>query len=97
MGWASYATESRDRSVSKYQFRAPQEWFAEAYATYYEPGMKSGGNKGGMGDGSGGASAASGEGAGGAKGNSTMSAGAACGVPNRTGRSSGGGVCASAA
>jgi hypothetical protein len=35
--WSSYAAEARDRKVSKYQFRAPGEWFAEAYAAYYEP------------------------------------------------------------
>jgi hypothetical protein len=36
--WTSYAAEARDRKVSKYQFRAQGEWFAEAYAAYYEPG-----------------------------------------------------------
>jgi hypothetical protein len=35
--WNSFAVEARDRKVSKYQFRAPGEWFAEAYAAYYEP------------------------------------------------------------
>jgi hypothetical protein len=35
--WNSYAVEARDRKVSKYQFRAPGEWFAESYAAYYEP------------------------------------------------------------
>ncbi len=35
--WTSYAAEARDRKVSKYQFSAPGEWFAEAYACYYEP------------------------------------------------------------
>lgn len=35
--WTSYAQSARDRKVSTYQFRAPGEWFAEAYATYYEP------------------------------------------------------------
>jgi hypothetical protein len=38
--WVSYAAEARDRKCSKYQFRAPGEWFAEAYATYYEPPTK---------------------------------------------------------
>jgi len=35
--WTSYDVGSRTRKVSQYQFRAPGEWFAEAYATYYEP------------------------------------------------------------
>jgi hypothetical protein len=35
--WNSYAAEARSRKTSKYQFRAPGEWFAEAYAAYYEP------------------------------------------------------------
>lgn len=35
--WVSYDAEARSRKVSLYQFRAPGEWFAEAYATYYEP------------------------------------------------------------
>ena len=35
--WSSYALEARARKVSLYQFRAPGEWFAEAYAAYYEP------------------------------------------------------------
>lgn len=35
--WTSYAVEARARKVSQYQFRAPGEWFAEAYAAYYEP------------------------------------------------------------
>jgi len=38
--WSSYAKEARSRKVSQYQFRAPGEWFAEAYAAYYEPGPK---------------------------------------------------------
>ena len=29
--------EARARKVSQYQFRAPSEWFAEAYAAYYQP------------------------------------------------------------
>ncbi len=33
----SYATAARDRQVSNYQFRAPGEWFAEAYAAFYQP------------------------------------------------------------
>ena len=35
--WTSYDQGARARKVSTYQFRAPGEWFAEAYATYYEP------------------------------------------------------------
>jgi hypothetical protein len=35
--WSSYEQASRARKVSQYQFRAPGEWFAEAYAAYYEP------------------------------------------------------------
>ncbi len=35
--WSSYAVEARGRKVSNYQFRASGEWFAEAYAAYYEP------------------------------------------------------------
>jgi Domain of unknown function (DUF4157) len=35
--WVSYKAEARTRKVSQYQFRAPGEWFAEAYAAYYEP------------------------------------------------------------
>jgi hypothetical protein len=36
-GWYSYDADARSRKVSNYQFRAPGEWFAEAYAAYYEP------------------------------------------------------------
>ncbi|HRC54477.1 MAG TPA: DUF4157 domain-containing protein, partial [Kofleriaceae bacterium] len=35
--WVSYKQSARDRKVSTYQFRAPSEWFAEAYAAYYQP------------------------------------------------------------
>jgi len=35
--WASYRVDARSRAVSQYQFRAPGEWFAEAYAAYYDP------------------------------------------------------------
>jgi hypothetical protein len=35
--WISYDQKARARRVSLYQFRAPGEWFAEAYAAYYEP------------------------------------------------------------
>jgi hypothetical protein len=33
--WWSYDSKARTRKVSDYQFRAPQEWFAEIYAAYY--------------------------------------------------------------
>jgi hypothetical protein len=35
--WVSYKQSARARKFSLYQFRAPGEWFAEAYATYYQP------------------------------------------------------------
>ena len=35
--WTRYQASARARKVSQYQFRAPGEWFAEAYAAYYEP------------------------------------------------------------
>ena len=35
--WVSYLKAARDKKVSTYQWRAPGEWFAEVYATYYEP------------------------------------------------------------
>jgi hypothetical protein len=35
--WVSYDQRAWVRKVSPYQFRAPGEWFAEAYAAYYEP------------------------------------------------------------
>jgi hypothetical protein len=38
--WVTYQQEARARRVSLYQFRAPGEWFAEAYAAYYEPAAK---------------------------------------------------------
>lgn len=34
---AAYDSAARARQVSNYQFRAPGEWFAEAYAAYYQP------------------------------------------------------------
>ncbi|WP_341908140.1 DUF4157 domain-containing protein [Fluviicola taffensis] len=34
---SAYDTAARARQVSNYQFRAPGEWFAEAYAAYYQP------------------------------------------------------------
>lgn len=36
--WTSYAFAARARAVSDYQFRAPAEWFAEAYVSYYAKG-----------------------------------------------------------
>jgi len=35
--WVSYKQAARTKKFSRYQFRAPGEWFAEAYATYYQP------------------------------------------------------------
>ena len=35
--WFTYSFAARKRQVSNYQFRAPKEWFAEAYVWYYEP------------------------------------------------------------
>ena len=35
--WFSYSFAARARQVSNYQFRAPKEWFAEAYTWYYDP------------------------------------------------------------
>lgn len=37
LSFASFASAARGRQVSNYQFRAPAEWFAEAYAAYYSP------------------------------------------------------------
>jgi hypothetical protein len=36
-GWYRYEAAARARKVSEYQFRHPGEWFAEAYAAYYDP------------------------------------------------------------
>ncbi|RMI45259.1 eCIS core domain-containing protein, partial [Actinomadura harenae] len=35
--WVSYETAARANAVSNYQFSTPDEWFAEAYAAYYDP------------------------------------------------------------
>jgi hypothetical protein len=36
--WVSYREEAwKNHRVSEYQFRAPQEWFAEAYSAFYTP------------------------------------------------------------
>ncbi|MEU4659692.1 hypothetical protein AB0G32_38145 [Streptomyces sp. NPDC023723] len=36
--WVSYLQSQRERyAVSNYQFSNPDEWFAEAYAAYYDP------------------------------------------------------------
>jgi hypothetical protein len=40
--WWSYKQSTRTRKVSTYQYRAPGEWFAEAYAAYYEPSANKG-------------------------------------------------------
>lgn len=42
--WTSYAFAARARGVSEYQFRAPGEWFAEAYVSYYAGGESELGN-----------------------------------------------------
>lgn len=37
--WVSYSEAAwKNHRVSEYQFRAIQEWFAEAYAAFYTPG-----------------------------------------------------------
>ena len=43
--WVRYRHEARSRRVTDYQFRAPGEWFAEAYAAYYEPDKRGKGAK----------------------------------------------------
>jgi hypothetical protein len=35
--WQSYKKAARDNAVSNYQFSDVKEWFAEAYAAYYNP------------------------------------------------------------
>jgi hypothetical protein len=43
-GWKSYLAAARARGVSDYQFKSQKEWFAEAYAAYYEPKKRHGVN-----------------------------------------------------
>ncbi|WP_437810164.1 protein kinase domain-containing protein [Sorangium sp. So ce1078] len=35
--WVSYRADARNNAVSNYQFSTPAEWFAETYASYYDP------------------------------------------------------------
>ncbi|WP_437956333.1 protein kinase [Sorangium sp. So ce119] len=35
--WVSYRQDARNNAVSNYQFSTPAEWFAETYASYYDP------------------------------------------------------------
>ncbi|MEM7536179.1 MAG: hypothetical protein AAF639_28610 [Chloroflexota bacterium] len=35
--WVSYLKSARRHFLSRYQFSSPQEWFAEAYAAYFDP------------------------------------------------------------
>ncbi|WP_437754011.1 hypothetical protein [Sorangium sp. So ce1389] len=35
--WVSYSADARNNAVSNYQFSTPAEWFAETYASYYDP------------------------------------------------------------
>ncbi|MEV5570194.1 DUF4157 domain-containing protein [Spirillospora sp. NPDC052269] len=35
--WVSYESAARGNAVSNYQFSTTDEWFAEAYAAYYDP------------------------------------------------------------
>ncbi|MGK3985450.1 hypothetical protein WME99_20560 [Sorangium sp. So ce136] len=35
--WVSYRSDARNNAVSNYQFSTPAEWFAETYASYYDP------------------------------------------------------------
>ena len=37
MKWVSFKQSARAKKVSQYQWRAPGEWFAEVYATYFQP------------------------------------------------------------
>jgi len=40
--WVSYELAARGAGVSSYQFRAPGEWFAEAYAAFFLKKLKTG-------------------------------------------------------
>jgi hypothetical protein len=35
--WVSYLAGARANALSSYQFSSPGEWFAEAYAAFYDP------------------------------------------------------------
>jgi hypothetical protein len=35
--WVSYLADARQNALSNYQFSSPGEWFAEAYAAFYDP------------------------------------------------------------
>jgi hypothetical protein len=35
--WVSYLRSARERALSNYQFSTSHEWFAEAYAAFYDP------------------------------------------------------------
>lgn len=41
--WVSYLAGARANAVSSYQFSTPGEWFAEAYAAFYDPEKKTAG------------------------------------------------------
>jgi len=43
--WVRYDHAARARKVSKYQFRGPRDWFAEAYMYYYLPDKRGRGAK----------------------------------------------------
>jgi hypothetical protein len=38
--WVSYLASARANALSSYQFSSPGEWFAEAYAAFYDPSGK---------------------------------------------------------
>jgi Domain of unknown function (DUF4157) len=43
--WVSFDYRAHANRVSEYQFRAPREWFAEAYRVYYDPDSRGKGAK----------------------------------------------------